>query len=682
MPKLQPITGLAACGTAGGRISYGSRSGEQFVLCDGGCSFWLNVDEIAYLGPTSGSWAGVPGATIPQAVNIHTGARRPLEVRADGQAPRQAHFLAAAADRWQAAIAGQGWSFGSCGEFPGGTVSRAMTDGRGAAGVDGTIALVDLYQGENHGFRLGRPSGSTFPPIGTPAIADGTDPYHLTVLDQNRAIWPTRFSWGTFGLEAPRWIPGSLRACYLEIAGVAYLVHYLEGRGLVARRADSTRGKVLANAGREYHYDAIAFNGGIRAAWATFDGEPPGSLVIVDWDLVSDLEELGPPPDPPVVIPTFRFSHPVIVAPFKDPQGTSGATHEITVNGAGMTIERPHFAAGDSLNDRRGELLGIYSESTDNPIADLGLAAGMKTRLLLCRDRAGAWRIPSTLRAWDIPARELYLTVGETVDEAAARWGREVRDALEQWPGDLAVVPMFYCQGGAPPNEIWPVWAVCQGLAHLDPIVNLSPRIKVIAPFSYLRANGIVAHPELRQAFENLKTAAHEAGVATLTPIPRPPDPKPPTFRTHTKGLTMEIDGKIVRLRGAGGRVIAPDAPNTGTWGSLGKGWRGTRDVDENDPAGRMRARKVDGNRYTFTSEATHGIAGADGTRHSGSLATQTYFKPDGDTDAGDYERWRVYDGNENGALEAQIEHVTDNEHADGPGRKFFAFPLSVEIVS
>jgi hypothetical protein len=105
MPRLHPSTGLAACGTAGGRISVGSKTGEQRVLCDGGCSFWLNEDEIAYLGPLSGSWEGVPGATAPQAVNIHTGARRPLEPAAiAGRRPSPAKAIASApAESFQAA---------------------------------------------------------------------------------------------------------------------------------------------------------------------------------------------------------------------------------------------------------------------------------------------------------------------------------------------------------------------------------------------------------------------------------------------------------------------------------------------------------------------------------------------------------------------------------------------------
>ncbi len=251
MPKLHPITGLAACGTAGGRVSFGGRSGEAVELCDGGCTFWLSPDEIAYLGPLSGSWQGTPGGTAPQAVNIHTGARRPLEAVPAGVPLREASFLAASpAGRWQAAQAGQGATFGSCGEFPGGTISRGSTDSRGAAAADGSIILLDSDQGGNNGFRIGRPDGSIFPPVEQPAIEDGRDFYHMTLIDAQRAIWPDVGRWGTYGLPAPLWIPGGLRACYVEHLGFPYLVHWLESVGLVARRADKDFGKVLSRAGR------------------------------------------------------------------------------------------------------------------------------------------------------------------------------------------------------------------------------------------------------------------------------------------------------------------------------------------------------------------------------------------------------------------------------------------------
>ncbi len=137
----------------------------------------------------------------------------------------------------------------------------------------------------------------------------------------------------------------------------------------------------------------------------------------------------------------------------------------------------------------------------------------------------------------------------------------------------------------------------------------------------------------------------------------------------------MDIDGKLVILRGPAGKLASPDAPNTGTWGGLGQGWRGVSWLDAHSPSdsAQHRAVKLPSGRYTFTS-ATNGLLGCDATKHSGDLTQQFYYKPDGNTDAGGYEQWRVYDGNENGAIEAQIEY----DNSEG---KYFSAALAVEVV-
>ncbi len=702
MPRVHPVTGLACCGTAGGRISYGSKTGEATELADGGCSFWLNANEIGYLGPETGSWS-IPGRTLPMRVNIHTKVRAAL-----GQL--EPAFMAAAGDRWQAALAGQGGSFGSCGSFPNGTVSRAMTDGRGAAGEDGTIALLDLYQGKNLGFRLGRPDGSVYPPQRDaegnrlPAIAEGEDPYTLTVIDANRALWARANEWGTFGIAAPLWLKGSGRACWCEVGGKVYLVHWLNGVGLVAREDNSRFGKVLATEDKEFHYHAVSWAGGIRTAWARIDGEPPGSLEIVDWDCKSDIVELVPAPPIPV-IPSFSFAHPVLVIPFKDPEGMSGASYEICVNGTGMKVARPHFAAGDSLSNRKGELLGIYSEASDAPADDLKLAASMKTRLLLCRDKPGVWTLPRGLRKWDIPCRELYLVIGEAPAQAPARWKDEVRSLLAEWPGDIAVVPMFYCQGGAPPNEVWSVADVCAALAPVSEIVNLSARIKVIAPFSYQRANGIVGHAELQEAFSRLKAAGAKAGAAQLLPVetPKPPDPPDPPKSPYAKHkeYRMPTTKQSVLIIGTAGKAGRPDKPNTGPWKDLKddagqpRNWRGVifdGAVDQHgnltpgpakpgEPAPQASDYAFElsqpDNRHQLYHAGVDGFFGADATAFAVSPGSdQFYVKPAAET-RGAYESPVVYEGNVTSKLlSGQVEYLYNE--GNGPAGVSCGFSVVV----
>ncbi len=138
----------------------------------------------------------------------------------------------------------------------------------------------------------------------------------------------------------------------------------------------------------------------------------------------------------------------------------------------------------------------------------------------------------------------------------------------------------------------------------------------------------------------------------------------------------MDIDGKLVILRGPAGKLASPDAPNTGTWGGLGQGWRGVlwMGPHSNTEDLRHRAVKLPSGNYTFTSAQHNGLLGCDATKHSGDLTQQFYYKPDGNPDVGGYETWRVYDGNESGAIEAQIEY--DNDEG-----RYFGYPLAIEVV-
>jgi hypothetical protein len=86
-------------------------------------------------------------------------------------------------------------------------------------------------------------------------------------------------------------------------------------------------------------------------------------------------------------------------------------------------------------------------------------------------------------------------------------------------------------------------------------------------------------------------------------------------------------------------------------------------------------AHKVENQNYALVHVQNNGLAGADATKHSGDIGAQFYYKPDNDVDRGGYETWRVYDGNENGALEAQIEY--DNDEG-----KYFSCPVAIEVVS
>src|SRR5215831_1427204 len=182
-------------------------------------------------------------------------------------------------------------------------------------------------------------------------------------------------------------------------------------------------------------------------------------LYEVVWSTRDNYEELdayawwrGTPADlaalplvdaaPPVTIPTFSFTHPVIVAPFKDPEGATAAPMEIVVNQYTQVGTRACFVAEDSLGSYRGPLEGIYSEAPD-PSHVLTVAEDYATRLMLAHDSTSDWVPPPGLRAYDVPWLELYLSAEESLDASVARWRRQAQSLLQHWHGSIGVIPMF-----------------------------------------------------------------------------------------------------------------------------------------------------------------------------------------------------------------------------------------------
>lgn len=240
--------------------------------------------------------------------------------------------------------------------------------------------------------------------------------------------------------------------------------------------------------------------------------------------------------------------------------------------------------------------------------------------------------------------------------------------------------------------------ALTSDLASIVPVIAAVARdclnVHGILPFSAgTRATGWSDHPEVHPLWRSLCDGV--TGIADIPPrqpgiLPRPVDPPgpavpaPPSSHLHHRRTKMNIDGKTVVLRGTGGLLLRPDAPNTGTWGSLNRGWRGAifDGANPSDAAYHFTAKAV-GSHYTFQHVTTKGFVGADAGEHSPALDRQYYLTPDNSdpSAAGDLEQFRVYDGNENGALSAQCEQTTGGNHPSGPGRKFFTYPVAVEVL-
>jgi len=536
----------------------------------------------------------------------------------------------------------------------------------GAADVapDGTIVYKTAYHADR-GLTIVDPAGGV-------VELPGAYPVDVQALAGGRAVWRG----GAYGRAPLR--PTLDDAMNTRVAenvspGVDMIAYWSNEAGALVVEGDGTGLGYMFVTENGFDHDLIALDGEAILVASRTAGEGPGDLVKIAISSAG-LRYLVPadgqaPPwfpaptfgpieiAPTLKFPTFRFSHRISVYPFK--AGDSG---------------RPDIFT-----------LGHYTESPTPPVP---LPVGL--RVLLAHDGESDWTIPAgSLRSYDAVGWELYRVKGETLAQSFARWERQALRNLEQWPRDCFLIPMYYNQfNPATGGWLWTDAEVLEGLEYLDTIANLSPRIKFVAPFSYDRANGIKPNPNLRRAFDDLVAAAALAGEATLTPVPTPPDPIDPSQpRKLSKGLKMEIDGKIVQLRGAGLRLIAPDAPGTGIWGTLdGKPsqWRGVLYLEDGNAATKYRARKIPGDRYVFVNIDHDCLAGADGGQYSTGLDRQGYHKPTGqsaNTDAGDLEQFRVYEGNEIGSVQAQIEQTSDANHPAGAGKKIVVFPLTVEIV-
>ena len=333
----------------------------------------------------------------------------------------------------------------------------------------------------------------------------------LCLLGNGRAIWLEGFTLHSVGFDTPPLYSADSGIWGVQAVqiGARWWISYYSGmHGIVLHPFDSFQGFSILPKGDGWKTIRVIDTNTIRVATSRGAGEQPGEIWVRDYDVVQntvidpwtvrskwlpvgrvDIRTIN-------VIPSefAPFNHSVLIIPFKDPIGVSGV----------KSIE--------------AEEIGIYSETVD-PTTIIAAAALRKTRVLLGHDSPAPWLIPK-LRPWDIPLVELYRLKTETLSESVSRWRGLIQSMITQWPGDCGVIPMFYCQGGAPPDELWTVQEVLDGLAYLSELVNLSPRIKIVAPFAWERLNGITAHPELRTAFESLKRAT--PGRPTLTSVGEP----------------------------------------------------------------------------------------------------------------------------------------------------------------
>jgi hypothetical protein len=520
MPFIEPESGDVEHGVGGGNASINNRA-----FSPGGAGGWIDRDHAAFANGADGwivsSYDKITGAIRRVEFPIPAAAAAAIAAAPAALRPYSRSFARLADDALDVETpanliyAGGGhvaaW-LGSRGEDRGlySTIGlRAKDAGLLGVGPAGELAYKPLYQ--SNGPSIVRETNGDEWTI-TPGHAGA-----LQLLGGRRAIWMEGFAVGVAGLEAPQYYTGGgiWKAQAAFVAGEWWICYYSGDKGIIVHPfASAARAFPILPRGDGWHAIAAVGADVLRIAISRTEGEGAGDIWGYDLNVRTGaasplpfwpagapttfpfipLEEINPPA--PTPIPTFAFSHPISVYPYK--------------------------AAGSGRPDLF--TLGTYTEAPAPPSP-----LPPYDRILLAHDGESDWTIPAgALRSFDLCLWELYRVKGETLAATFARWDRQARRNLEQWPRDCGVVPMFYTQFQ------WTIGEVLEALEGLDAIANLSPRIKVVAPFAYDRANGIVAFAELRQAFDNLVAAAAAAGAATLTPVPSPPidPPKPvPPFR-------------------------------------------------------------------------------------------------------------------------------------------------------
>lgn len=437
------------------------------------------------------------------------------------------------------------------GDVPGGQVWACTLDGQALPAVDASAGATPLYAANGHwlGFVPGTanstrtdwlsglpgaplglaPDGTAFVTIAPYPTVQGIAVYpsgarmpiqalfpaqpnlgNFTALDAQRFMWTTganRLASSGFASQPAQVAEGAYQPTLLDFgaSGSVWSVYRTQsGRAIAHPYGDASVGFVLGTNPN----GIVAWIGGpgvLMAAWAGNPGEIGQPTVVR-----VALANAGPFPSTGTAAFTLRpFTHPVTIAVFKDPDGTSGVSD----------VERD---------------LGVVCEADDavtiHRVAVDAATAGR--RMIWLHDGPEAPQPSVFLPSSALVLLECYRLKAETLEASVQRWRDNLRLMLARWLGDVGIAPMAYCQGGdgVIVPELWTVDEVLDGLRALPELVNQSSRIKVVAPFAWGRANGIIAHDKLRAAFFAIRAAS--PWPATLRPLEDRPSPSPSPMPT------------------------------------------------------------------------------------------------------------------------------------------------------
>lgn len=181
-------------------------------------------------------------------------------------------------------------------------------------------------------------------------------------------------------------------------------------------------------------------------------------------------------------------------------------------------------------------LLGILATTADivTPIAK---AVELGTRIFCLFDSPDFYPLDvlKKLRPWDCPLLETYLVGQEAIEDAENRWAGQCTYMDHHWPHLWGTVWMDYTQNGTQA-----VQRVLNAQPSISRLVSLFPRLAIVAPFAWQRADGCTANPPLAEVVTRI--AAASLGAATFIPVGVPPVQKRTIYIRLRDGLFAQTN--------------------------------------------------------------------------------------------------------------------------------------------
>lgn len=576
------------------------------------------------------------------------------------------------------------------------------------AGSDGTLAYCRDYQ-SGLGLVLNAPDGSEFD------VPNAGFTYHVQVLGPRAAVWFDGANVQAYGIPAPRPALKAGRLRRVVVGTEVWLVYWHNvddalSRGLIAQIDGALDGYILNPNPTAFYHDANCPIGttDLAVKWSYGSGEYPSDYRGGIVDRTQPRVVLHPV-TPPVEEP---------IGPRSDPRPANDLKYDLLTYILGNAGTWPRGGPTHPMNQYLASDRLFHFVKFNNPEAyetwsyDVNWIYHLEDASSEPYSFSDPRWFPRTMQIGEahgfnsgehtIDFHHRYVCDQWRRDPVVRRmwlqsvydkwyWGKDFGErqtiVIAYDPSASRINSHGYREGVAGRNIELGFYALGAGSCRWDsyPSLKVYPGNSTTAVFhesdiehrsDFYLLGGNDIGPKLTTC---VKQACPHLPPWNPTPTPEPPSP----FFHHTEVTMQSIDGKIGVLRGIRGEVISPGAPGTGIWGIIdGKPSQWRDNIWKSDAAGvpdecRYLATKLPNGRYTMKNVAHDCFAGEDAGPYSPGIDKQIYHKPTGNTDAGDLEQWRVYDGNQNGAIECQVEQATD----DGRGKKFFAYPLSFEVL-